>query len=94
VVCAGGIKRLSERCGEIKRMYVVPGQRGRGVARALLGALEDAARELGYDTVRLDTGTHQPHALALYLDAGYRPIPDYNDNRAASFWGEKPLDGS
>jgi len=93
-VCAGGVKGLSPRCGEIKRMYVVPEARGRGVARALLGALEQAAAELGYETVRLDTGAHQPHAKALYLDAGYRPIEDYNGNPAASFWGEKRLDGA
>jgi GNAT superfamily N-acetyltransferase len=91
VVCAGGLKQLSGDCVEIKRMFVVPSQRGRGVARALLGALEQTARELGYETVRLDTGAQQPHARALYLDAGYQPIPDYNDNPAASFWGEKRL---
>jgi GNAT superfamily N-acetyltransferase len=91
VVCGGGVKRLSDTHGEIKRMYVVPGARGRGVARALLRALEDAARELGYVAVRLDTGPRQPHAQALYLACGYRPIADYNGNPFASFWGEKSL---
>ncbi len=72
-------------------MYVAPAGRSQGVARALLGALEDAARERGYARVRLDTGPRQPHARTLYLSAGYHEIPDYNQNPAASFWGEKDL---
>jgi GNAT superfamily N-acetyltransferase len=90
-VCVGAVKRLDDGLAEIKRMYVAPAGRSRGVARALLVALEDAARGLGYARVRLDTGERQPHARALYLSAGYREIPDYNGNPAASFWGEKPL---
>lgn len=90
-VCVGAVKRLDERLCEIKRMYVAPAGRSRGVARALLGALEDAARSLGYGRVRLDTGPEQPHARALYLSAGYREIADYNRNPAASFWAEKDL---
>jgi len=90
-VACGGIKRLDDRTGEIKRMYVVPEARGRGVARALLGFLEGTARELGYTRVRLDTGDRQPHARALYVSARYAPIDDYNANPAASFWFEKAL---
>jgi GNAT superfamily N-acetyltransferase len=90
-VAGGGVKRLDDGTGEIKRMYVVPDVRGQGLARQLLGALEDLARELGYTRVRLDTGNRQPHALALYLSAGYFEIPDYNGNPYASFWGEKVL---
>lgn len=90
-VAGGGLKRLEDDVAEIKRMYVVPGARGQGLARALLGALEDAARELGYARVRLDTGPRQPHARALYLSAGYAPVEDYNGNDVATFWGEKDL---
>lgn len=90
-VCVGAVKRLGPGVAEIKRMYVAPDGRGRGVARRLLGALEDAARALGYTRVRLDTGPRQPHARALYRSAGYREIADYNQNPAASFWGEKDL---
>lgn len=90
-VCVGGVKRLDDRTAEIKRMYVVPEARGRGVARALLGALEDAARRLGYSRVRLDTGPDQPHARALYESAGFAAISDYNGNPYAAFWGEKVL---
>jgi GNAT superfamily N-acetyltransferase len=90
-VCAGGVKRLDAEAAEIKRMYVVPAARGRGLARVLLGALEDAAREIGYRTVRLDTGPLQEHAQRLYESAGYRPIGNFNANPVAAYWGEKRL---
>ncbi len=90
-VAGGGVKRLDDEVGEIKRMYVVPAARSRGHARRLLAALEDAARELGYRRARLDTGPSQPHSLALYESAGYVAIPDYNGNVVATYWGEKRL---
>lgn len=91
-VCGGGLKRLPDGTCEIKRMYVVPGARRSGVARALLAALEDAARGLGYRVARLDTGDRQPHAQAFYEAAGYRRVGNFNDNPAAAFHGEKRLD--
>jgi GNAT superfamily N-acetyltransferase len=87
----GGVKRLDDHTGEIKRMFVTPSARGRGLSRILLGALEDAARDLGYETVRLDTGAEQHEAQALYPSAGYAEIPDYNGNPYASVWFEKRL---
>ena len=90
-VCAGGVKPLDDDAAEIKRMYVAPAARGRGHARELLRALEDAARDLGNGVVRLDTGPRQPHAQAMYESAGYRPIGNFNANPVASFWGEKRL---
>jgi GNAT superfamily N-acetyltransferase len=91
-VAGGGLRRLGEGVAEIKRMYVRPAARSRGVARALLGALEDEARALGYTAVRLDTGPRQLHGLALYRSAGYVDVPPYNDNPFACFWGEKRLE--
>ena len=90
-VAGGGIKRLSDDVGEIKRMYVVPEARSRGLARRLLSALEDAARKLGYERVRLDTGPRQPHARRLYESTGYRSVERYNDNPFADYWAEKRL---
>ena len=87
----GGVKRDEDGVAEIKRMYVVPEARAAGLGRRLLEALEDAARELGYARVRLDTGARQPHAQAMYERAGYHPIGNYNGNPQASFWGEKIL---
>ncbi|MEI6254693.1 MAG: GNAT family N-acetyltransferase [Mycobacteriaceae bacterium] len=91
-VCGGGIKLLPDGACEIKRMYVVPRARRSEVARALLGALEEAARGLGYRVVRLDTGDRQPHAQAFYEAAGYRRVGNFNNNPAAAFHGEKQLD--
>lgn len=91
-VGGGGLKGLAPGVAEVKRMFVAEPVRGRGHARRLLTALEDAARELGHTRLRLDTGPKQPFARALYESAGYRSIPAYNENPAASFWGEKRLD--
>ena len=90
-LCGGGVKRLGDDVAEITRMFVVPAARGRGLGRALLVALEDAARALGYTRVRLDTGPKQPGAEAMYRGAGYREIANYNGNPFASFFGEKAL---
>jgi GNAT superfamily N-acetyltransferase len=92
-VCGGGIKRLPDGSCEIKRMYVVPAARRQGVARALLRALEEAARGLGYRIARLDTGPLQPHARELYEAEGYVPIENFNGNPVATFFGEKQLSG-
>ena len=62
---------------ELKRMYVTPEARGRGIARSLLEWLEDEARALGYDTMWLETGTEQPEAIALYESHGYEPIAGF-----------------
>ncbi|HUO70142.1 MAG TPA: GNAT family N-acetyltransferase [Solirubrobacteraceae bacterium] len=90
-VCCGGVKQLDARTCEIKKMYVIPERRGQGVARALLHALEDKARELGYEVARLDTGPKQVSARGLYESEGYVRVADFNGNPVASFWGEKPL---
>jgi GNAT superfamily N-acetyltransferase len=90
-VAGGGVKRLDDRACEIKRMYVVPEARDRGIGRELLAALEALARDLGYTVARLDTGAKQPRARRIYGRAGYQSIPDYNGNPYAAFWGEKRL---
>jgi GNAT superfamily N-acetyltransferase len=90
-VAGGGVRRLGDGVGEIKRMFVVPEARGRGFGARLLEALEAAAADLGYRRLRLDTAQSMTTAVAMYRRAGYRQIPDYNGNRYASFWGEKEL---
>jgi GNAT superfamily N-acetyltransferase len=90
-VACGGLRTLRRGVGEIKRMYVAPGARGRGVGRVLLEFLEDMARDPGYAVARLDTGARQPRAQRMYERAGYAAVPDYNDNPYAAFWGEKRL---
>jgi GNAT superfamily N-acetyltransferase len=90
-VCCGGVKALGGGACEIKRMFVVPSARRRGLAGELLRALEEAARGLGHSVARLDTGPRQPHAEAFYRAAGYEPIENFNGNLVASFFGEKRL---
>jgi GNAT superfamily N-acetyltransferase len=90
-IAGGGIKGLGAGACEIKRMFVIPAERGRGVAGFLLEALENEARALGFAIARLDTGEKQPHAQRIYEAAGYRPIGNFNANPFASFWGEKRL---
>jgi GNAT superfamily N-acetyltransferase len=93
-VAIGGLRALGDGVCEIKRMYVVPDARSRGVGRALLAALEDAGRQLGFHTVRLDAGEEQKHSRVLFANTGYREIPPYNENHIAVYFGEKDLSGS
>ena len=87
------VKKLDEDTGEIKRLYVAPHARRDGVARLLLGAIEDFARDFGCQLVRLDTGDKQPASLNLFRSTGYVEVPNYNDNPFASYWMEKRLSG-
>ncbi|MBU7598470.1 GNAT family N-acetyltransferase [Streptomyces sp. P38-E01] len=60
---------------EIKRMYVIPAARGRGLARRILAMLEDDARAAGRRRMVLETGTAQPEAIELYRSSAYVPAP-------------------
>jgi putative acetyltransferase len=71
----GALRSLGAPVVEIKRMYVRPTARGRGVGAAILGELEARAAALGFRVVRLETGPLQPEAIGLYEHAGYREIP-------------------
>jgi GNAT superfamily N-acetyltransferase len=73
-VGCGALRPLAPDSAEIKRMYVVPRARRRGVSKVLLAALEAEALERGWTTLRLETGPEQPEAVALYSGAGYHPI--------------------
>ena len=88
-VACGGVIRYDETTAEIRRMYVAPSARGRGLSRAVLEALEDEARQLGYEFVRLETGDRQPEAIKLYASSGFEPIPRYgpfvDDPRSVCF---------
>ncbi len=73
-VGCGGLARLDAVTGEVRRMYVAPEARGRGLGRILLAELERLAADAGYLRVRMETGDRQPEAVALYERAGYRRI--------------------
>jgi GNAT superfamily N-acetyltransferase len=73
----GGLRRLSDSEGEIKRMYVRPESRGTGVSTAILRALEDHARGLGWRRLVLETGEAQPDAIRFYEREGFTRIPNF-----------------
>lgn len=91
VVACGGVQRLGDDVGEIKRMWVAPDARGRGLGARLLAELEVRSRALGHHRVRLDTSRALPEAIAMYRRAGYTEIDRYNDNPYAHHFFEKPL---
>ena len=63
---------------EIKRMYVVPAARGRGLARTVLAELERTAATAGRRRLVLETGLRQPEAIGLYTSSGYGEIPRFS----------------
>jgi putative acetyltransferase len=78
----GGYRPLDDATAEVKRMYVVPAARGRGVGRLLLGALMAGARAAGYRRVRLDTHrASMTAAIALYRSLGFVEIAPYGPDR-------------
>ena len=89
VVGCGGVVFLDDRTGEIKRMWVSPGHRGRGLASALLARLEAEIAASGRTRVVLDTNGVLAEAIAMYGHRGYVPIERYNDNPYAHHWFEK-----
>lgn len=93
-VGCGAIRAFEPGVAEVKRMFVVPEARGRGVGRAILENLETFARNFGYRSVRLETGLKQPEAISLYQSAGYHPAPCYGPYREnpMSICFEKELD--
>jgi ribosomal protein S18 acetylase RimI-like enzyme len=75
----------TRRTAEVKRMYVVPAARARGLARRMLAHLERTAAEAGAEAMILETGTAQPEAIALYESSGYTRIPSFG------YYKEAPL---
>jgi GNAT superfamily N-acetyltransferase len=73
----GAWRALEPGTAEIKRVYVEPGFRRRGLAQEIVARLERGAAAAGHRTVVLNTGVRQPEAIALYTDAGYRPVGGY-----------------
>jgi ribosomal protein S18 acetylase RimI-like enzyme len=65
---------------EVKRVYVVPAARGRGVAQAMLATVEDIAREHGAVTMRLDVRDDLVEARALYAKFGYTKTEPFNND--------------
>jgi GNAT superfamily N-acetyltransferase len=84
-VGCGAVRRIESTIAEIKRMYVAPEARGRGVGRQVLLQLEAEARRLGAKRLVLETGPRQPEALALYSRAGFVEIPNFGEYEGCEF---------
>ena len=76
-VGCGAFKEYSASAAEIKRMFVRPENRGRGIAGKILTELETWAKELKFSECVLETGVKQPEAIRLYKKSGYETIPSY-----------------
>ena len=76
-VGCGAFKEYSAGAAEIKRMFVRPENRGRGIAGKILTELETWAKELNFSECVLETGLKQPEAVRLYQKSGYEVIPNY-----------------
>lgn len=77
-VGCGAFKPYNKTTAEIKRMFVRPDFRGQGIAKGILTALENWAREYGFTNCILETGTNNPPAIQLYTKSGYTFIPNYD----------------
>ena len=79
----GGVKFFDNDYAEVKRMYVMPQWRGRGVAKALLKHLEQLSLHKRFRVLRLETGVHQREAASLYEGMGFsrcEPFGKYKDD--------------
>ena len=88
----GGVRYLDTEIAEVKSMYVALAHRGTGLGRRILARLDQIALEHGCRAIRLDTSDYLTPAVGLYLSAGYREVPAYNDNPKADLWFERSLE--
>ena len=91
VLGCAGLSFLLEGVGEVKRLFVAPAARGRGLGARLMGELEHLARGHGLSVLRLDTRHDLIEARRLYAALGYEEVPAFNDGRYAEHWLAKPL---
>lgn len=91
-VAIGGWRSHGGGRAEIKRMYVPDARRGLGLARRMLGWIEDTARTAGHTSLILETGFPLPAAIALYRSSGYADVEAfgyYADSEQSVFLGKR-----
>lgn len=74
------LRKIGADTGAVKRMYVRPASRGKGIGRALLARLCEDARHIGYAKIRLDSAPFMESAHALYHSIGFRDIEPYAES--------------
>lgn len=89
VACAGA--RFAEGHAELTKVFTLPDARGRGIARRLVLALEQAALERGLRSLRLDTRSDLVEACAMYESLGFRAVEAFNAAPYADRWYRKDL---
>jgi len=81
IIGTGALRRLEEKVGEIKRLWLLAEYQGRGLGYRMMLQLFAAAREKGYTTIRLETNpAYQARAVAFYQQLGFHEIPRYGDD--------------
>ncbi len=90
-VGCGALKTTGRGLGDIKRMWVAQSDRGLGIGRRILEALEDHARALGLTVLHLETNSTLKEAQAMYRNYGYQEVAPFNDEPYAHHWFEKRL---
>ena len=76
-IACGALKHFDDSTAEVKRMFVKPQYRGRGLSKLILIQLEHYAKELNYQRLILETGLKQPEAMSLYNKFGYKSLKCY-----------------
>ena len=90
-VACGGVQRIDDTTGEIKRMWVHPDWRGLGLGGRMLRRLEQETVRLGYERARLETNGTLTEAIEMYAAAGYGVVERYTESPYADRWFEKRL---
>lgn len=74
------LKKLNSSIGEVKRLYVKPAFRGKGMGKMLVGKLLEESREIGYESIRLDSTRYMVNAHDLYRSFGFQEIAPYPES--------------
>lgn len=80
IVGCTGLRKIDKDIGEVKRMYVKPEYRRKGIGRSLLQAIIQEARQIGYSKLRLDSAPFAQEAQVLYRQFGFQDIKPYSES--------------
>jgi putative acetyltransferase len=78
-VGCGALKLFAPSYAEVKRMYIKPAFRGKGIGKKILNEIELSAKQANIYTLRIETGIYQPEAIGLYEKLGFYRIPPFGD---------------